>query len=176
MVPNTPKWMSESGVMKTPILCCTGRHKNAPYETLSPYLYYIYIHTHIHNSRDSAVGIANGYGLDDRGVGVRVPVGSRIFTFACNPYRLFMQDIKLVGVNPVKTVDTVGENLFSIYRGTESQILRASFMLLVTFLAYSKALKADVVGSTGSLANIYWTTRITFLTSNLHCHLHETLK
>jgi hypothetical protein len=27
-------------------------------------------------SRDSAVGIATGYGLDDRGVGVRVPVGS----------------------------------------------------------------------------------------------------
>jgi hypothetical protein len=26
----------------------------------------------------SAVGIATGYGLDDRGVGVRVPVGSRI--------------------------------------------------------------------------------------------------
>jgi hypothetical protein len=31
-------------------------------------------------SRDSAVGIATGYGLHDRGVGVRVPVGSRIFT------------------------------------------------------------------------------------------------
>jgi hypothetical protein len=30
-------------------------------------------------SRDIAVGIATGYGLDDRGVGVRVPVGSRIF-------------------------------------------------------------------------------------------------
>jgi hypothetical protein len=27
-------------------------------------------------SRDSSVGIATGYGLDDRGVGVRVPVGS----------------------------------------------------------------------------------------------------
>jgi hypothetical protein len=31
-------------------------------------------------SRDSAVGIATGYGLDGRWVGVRVPVGSRIFT------------------------------------------------------------------------------------------------
>jgi hypothetical protein len=30
-------------------------------------------------SRDSSVGVATGYGLDDRGVGVRVPVGSRIF-------------------------------------------------------------------------------------------------
>jgi hypothetical protein len=30
-------------------------------------------------SRDSAIGIATGYGLDGRGVGVRVPVGWRIF-------------------------------------------------------------------------------------------------
>jgi hypothetical protein len=26
-------------------------------------------------SRDSVVGVATGYGLDDRGVGIRVPVG-----------------------------------------------------------------------------------------------------
>jgi hypothetical protein len=31
-------------------------------------------------SRDSSVGIANGYGLDNRGVGVRVTVVSRIFS------------------------------------------------------------------------------------------------
>jgi hypothetical protein len=30
-------------------------------------------------SRDITIGIANDYGLDDRGVGDRVPVGSRIF-------------------------------------------------------------------------------------------------
>jgi hypothetical protein len=30
-------------------------------------------------SRDSAVGIATGYGLDSREVGVRVPVGARFF-------------------------------------------------------------------------------------------------
>jgi hypothetical protein len=30
-------------------------------------------------SRDSSVGIATAYGLDDRGVGVRVTVGSRNF-------------------------------------------------------------------------------------------------
>jgi hypothetical protein len=30
-------------------------------------------------SEGSSVGIATGYGLDGRGVGVRVPVGSRIF-------------------------------------------------------------------------------------------------
>jgi hypothetical protein len=31
-------------------------------------------------SQGSTVGIATGYGLDDRGVEVRVPVGSRIFS------------------------------------------------------------------------------------------------
>jgi hypothetical protein len=35
-------------------------------------------------SRDSSVGIATGYGLDDLGVGVPVPVGSRIFS---SPYQ-----------------------------------------------------------------------------------------
>jgi hypothetical protein len=33
-------------------------------------------------SLDSVVGIATGYGLNDRGVGVRVPVGSRILFFS----------------------------------------------------------------------------------------------
>jgi hypothetical protein len=36
-------------------------------------------------SRDSAVGIATGYGLDDRGVGVRVLVASRIFSSSNRP-------------------------------------------------------------------------------------------
>jgi hypothetical protein len=40
-------------------------------------------------SRDSSVGIATGYGLDDRGVGVRVPVGSRIFSTTLCPDRLW---------------------------------------------------------------------------------------
>jgi hypothetical protein len=35
-------------------------------------------------SLDSSVGIATGYGLNDQGAGVRVPVGSTIFT---SPYR-----------------------------------------------------------------------------------------
>jgi hypothetical protein len=39
----------------------------------------------VHRSRDSAVGIATGYGLDDRGVGVRIPVGSRIFSSPSRP-------------------------------------------------------------------------------------------
>jgi hypothetical protein len=39
-------------------------------------------------SRDSSVGIASGYGLVDRGVGVRVPVGSKIFSSPRSPDRL----------------------------------------------------------------------------------------
>jgi hypothetical protein len=39
----------------------------------------------INTSRGSVVGIATAYWLDDREVGVRVPVESRIFT---SPYRL----------------------------------------------------------------------------------------
>jgi hypothetical protein len=35
------------------------------------------------------VGIANGYGFDDQGVGVRVPVGAKIFTIPCRPDRLW---------------------------------------------------------------------------------------
>jgi hypothetical protein len=40
-------------------------------------------------SLDSAVGTVTGFGLDDRGVGVRVPVGSRIFTSPSRPDRLW---------------------------------------------------------------------------------------
>jgi hypothetical protein len=32
-------------------------------------------------SRDRAIGMATGYLLDDQGVGVRVPLGSRIIIF-----------------------------------------------------------------------------------------------
>jgi hypothetical protein len=39
-------------------------------------------------SRDSSVGIATGYGLDDQRFGVRVPMGARIFTSPCRPDRL----------------------------------------------------------------------------------------
>jgi hypothetical protein len=38
---------------------------------------------------DSVVGIATGYGLDDQGVRVRVPVGSRIFSSPSHPDRLW---------------------------------------------------------------------------------------
>jgi hypothetical protein len=40
-------------------------------------------------SRDSAAGITTGYWLDDRGIGVRVPVGLKIFTSSCRPNRLW---------------------------------------------------------------------------------------
>jgi hypothetical protein len=38
-----------------------------------------------HWNQDSLVGIATCYGLDDKGVGLRVPIGSRIF---CTSSRL----------------------------------------------------------------------------------------
>jgi hypothetical protein len=40
-------------------------------------------------SRDSVVGIATGYWLDNRGVGVRAPVGSRILSSRRRPDRLW---------------------------------------------------------------------------------------
>jgi hypothetical protein len=45
--------------------------------------------TYYNSSRDSVVVIATGYGLDDRGVGVRVPVESRIFSSPRRPDRLW---------------------------------------------------------------------------------------
>jgi hypothetical protein len=39
--------------------------------------------------RHSSVGMAIGYGLDDRGIGVRVPIGSRIFSSPQRPDRLW---------------------------------------------------------------------------------------
>jgi hypothetical protein len=40
-------------------------------------------------SPDNAVGIATGYGLDDRGIGVRVPAESRIFSSPRHPDRFW---------------------------------------------------------------------------------------
>jgi hypothetical protein len=37
----------------------------------------------------SVVGIATGYGVDDSGVEVRIPVGSRMFSYPCPPDRLW---------------------------------------------------------------------------------------
>jgi hypothetical protein len=41
--------------------------------------------------RDGVFGIATGYELDDRGIGVRVPIGSRIFSSPRRPNRLWGQ-------------------------------------------------------------------------------------
>jgi hypothetical protein len=41
------------------------------------------------SSRDSVVGIVTGYGLDDRGVGVRFSAESRIFSSSRRPDRLW---------------------------------------------------------------------------------------
>jgi hypothetical protein len=43
----------------------------------------------IPNGRNSVVGIVTDYRLEDRGVGVRVPVGARIFFSARRPDRLW---------------------------------------------------------------------------------------
>jgi hypothetical protein len=51
---------------------------------------FIYIHyPAAPKSRESAVGIATSYELDDRGVGVRVPVGWRIVSSSRRPDRLW---------------------------------------------------------------------------------------
>jgi hypothetical protein len=59
-----------------------------PVDPLDAYMK-IYAGYMIPMSRDSAVGIATGYGLDDREVGVRVPVGSRISPSPHRPDRLW---------------------------------------------------------------------------------------
>jgi hypothetical protein len=40
-------------------------------------------------SHDSTIGIVTAYRLDDTGVGVQIPVGSRIFSSPRHPYQLW---------------------------------------------------------------------------------------
>jgi hypothetical protein len=50
----------------------------------------IYTYIYIHSERErETVGIATGYGPDDRGIGFRVPIGSRIFSSPRHPDRLW---------------------------------------------------------------------------------------
>jgi hypothetical protein len=42
-------------------------------------------------NRDSADGVMSGYRLDDLAVGVRVPVGSRVFSISSRPVLGFNQ-------------------------------------------------------------------------------------
>jgi hypothetical protein len=46
---------------------------------------YFYFYLKAKERRGSTVGIATGYGLAERGVGVLVPVGSRILTSLYRP-------------------------------------------------------------------------------------------
>jgi hypothetical protein len=50
--------------------------------------HFLILERYYYRSRGSEVGIATSYELDDRGVRVRVPVGSRIFTSPNRPDRL----------------------------------------------------------------------------------------
>jgi hypothetical protein len=63
---------------------CYGRliikSKMEKWRTLQRRKEILHKNTIMGGSRDSAVGIATGYGLDYQGVGVRVPVLSRIFS------------------------------------------------------------------------------------------------
>jgi hypothetical protein len=52
-------------------------------------LTYLSTDTTLLRSRVNAVGIATGYGLDDRGIGVRVPAGLGIFSSLRRPDRLW---------------------------------------------------------------------------------------
>jgi hypothetical protein len=52
-------------------------------------LHLIFLYFIVYSNNPSAVGIATGYGLDDRGVGVRVPVESRMFSSPRRPHRLW---------------------------------------------------------------------------------------
>jgi hypothetical protein len=54
---------------------------------LAEILFYCLLLTLIPRSRDSSVGVATGYGLDDRGVVVRVKLESRIFSSPRRPDR-----------------------------------------------------------------------------------------
>lgn len=46
-----------------------GRHRSRCYDIE------IYLNTYVTGSRDSVIAIATGYGMEDRWIGVRVPVG-----------------------------------------------------------------------------------------------------
>jgi hypothetical protein len=61
--------------------CYDSNHSKLPVKIKNLYIYII--------SRDSVIGRATGYGLHDRVVGVRVPVGSRIFSSPRRPDRLW---------------------------------------------------------------------------------------
>jgi hypothetical protein len=62
-----------------------------PLKNLSKLFVKIYVINYwkLIRSQDSAVSIATGYGLDEQGIGIRVPVGPRIFSTPRRPDRLW---------------------------------------------------------------------------------------
>jgi hypothetical protein len=61
-------------------------HNKGLQNTKSPDVLSYYIHLYLTDrSRDSSVGIATGYGLDDRGVGVKRPCKVKNFLFSTSP-------------------------------------------------------------------------------------------
>jgi hypothetical protein len=77
------RWVMDRG--------CTSRaRKEEICEVGTVKITQVYIYTVIViSSRDGVVGIATSYELDDRGVGVRIPVGWRIFSSPNRPDRLW---------------------------------------------------------------------------------------
>jgi hypothetical protein len=83
----------QNNISKSDCLCTLSRftlHRESPLYSDRPSFKSVFnicsvsatlcLATYFVQSRDSVVGIATGYGLEDRGVGVRVPVGWRIFS------------------------------------------------------------------------------------------------
>jgi hypothetical protein len=89
---NRHKFTIRSFKLTSVIYCNSGSFSDPLLEsTWCTHWYFIYINMSMSliRSRDSAVGIATGYGLDDQRVGVRVPVGSRIVSSPRRPDRLW---------------------------------------------------------------------------------------
>jgi hypothetical protein len=117
-------------------------------------------------SRDSAVGIATGYGLDDREAGVRSPVVIRFFFLSssfnarlptCSPTKLILSTTKTEQVGS-GSFDNISE-LYSGIRisGGTPTILRR----FVGFLSPSKQIPSTVIqirAVTSSVLSIYSST------------------
>jgi hypothetical protein len=79
-----------------PLCDLIAQNSGKEYKLCGSYLVTLSVHKllspfYIHNrNRGSSVGIATGYGLDDRGVGVRVPVRSRILSSQSSPDQLWV--------------------------------------------------------------------------------------
>jgi hypothetical protein len=76
------KRLCSSEVSRGALVAASGKHYSLYENEYKDHFFYS-------SSRDSAVGIATGYGLHYRGVGVRDPVGARIFTSPSRPDRLW---------------------------------------------------------------------------------------